>query len=195
MNITVEKRHAAIGGVILVLLLSGVLWMSSAGSRNPDWLAREYGIENAFAKVVETPDGRIDASLVPLQLADGRTAYLVVPQKKGAQQLYMQDESGVYPVAAPEKGASRDDFMRSEPVIMESQPGAASAPGAAGSQPAQTVSKRKRSTEKEVLIVAGSAGAGAAIGGIAGGKKGAAVGAVSGGVAGLVYDLATRDKK
>jgi hypothetical protein len=186
MNITIEKRHAVIGGVILVLLLSGLLWMSSAGSRNPDWLAREYGIDNAFSNVVETPDGKVPASLVPIQLADGSTAYLVVPQKKGSQQLYLQDESGVYPVAAPEKGDSREDFMRSEPVIMESQPAAA---------PAQTAPKRKRSTEKEVLIVAGSAGAGAAIGGIAGGKKGAAVGAVSGGVAGLVYDLATRDKK
>lgn len=55
-------------------------------------------------------------------------------------------------------------------------------------------SQRKRSWQKEALIVGGSAGAGAAIGAVAGGKKGAAVGAVSGGIAGLVYDLATRNK-
>jgi outer membrane lipoprotein SlyB len=54
--------------------------------------------------------------------------------------------------------------------------------------------KQKRSIQKEVLIVGGSAGAGAAIGAVAGGKKGAAIGAVSGGVAGLIYDLATRNK-
>jgi hypothetical protein len=53
---------------------------------------------------------------------------------------------------------------------------------------------RKRSWQKEALIIGGSAGAGAAIGAVAGGKKGAAIGAVSGGVAGLVYDLATRNK-
>lgn len=51
---------------------------------------------------------------------------------------------------------------------------------------------RRRSLLKEILIVGGSAGAGTAIGAVAGGKKGAAIGAVSGGVAGLVYDLATR---
>ena len=54
---------------------------------------------------------------------------------------------------------------------------------------------KKRSWEREVLIVGGSAGAGAVIGGVAGGKKGAAIGAISGGVAGLVYDMATRNKR
>ena len=46
-----------------------------------------------------------------------------------------------------------------------------------------------------MLIIGGSAGAGTAIGAIAGGKKGAAVGAAAGGVGGLIYDLLTRDKK
>jgi hypothetical protein len=53
---------------------------------------------------------------------------------------------------------------------------------------------KKRSWQKEALIIGGSAGAGAAVGAVAGGKKGAAIGAVSGGVAGLVYDLMTRNK-
>jgi hypothetical protein len=52
----------------------------------------------------------------------------------------------------------------------------------------------KRSFGREALIVGGSAGAGAAIGALAGGGKGAGIGALSGGVAGLVYDLATRNK-
>jgi hypothetical protein len=54
--------------------------------------------------------------------------------------------------------------------------------------------KKTRSWEREVLIVGGSAGAGAAIGAVAGGKKGAGIGALSGGLAGLVYDMATRNK-
>ncbi|MBI3949658.1 MAG: hypothetical protein HY314_04290 [Acidobacteria bacterium] len=54
--------------------------------------------------------------------------------------------------------------------------------------------RHKRSWQKSALIIAGSAGGGAAIGALAGGKKGAAIGAVSGGVAGLVYDLLTRNK-
>jgi hypothetical protein len=52
----------------------------------------------------------------------------------------------------------------------------------------------QRSTKKSAAIVAGSAGAGAAIGAVAGGGKGAALGAVSGGVAGFVYDRLTHKR-
>ena len=51
-----------------------------------------------------------------------------------------------------------------------------------------------RSTEKSVLIVAGSSGAGAAIGALAGGGKGAGIGAIAGGIGGLIYDRATANK-
>jgi len=62
-------------------------------------------------------------------------------------------------------------------------------------EPVEPVEQKKtRSWEREVLIVGGSAGAGAAIGAVAGGKKGAGIGALSGGIAGLVYDIATRNK-
>ena len=55
--------------------------------------------------------------------------------------------------------------------------------------------RRDRPFDQSAMIVAGSAGAGAAIGGIAGGGKGAAIGALSGGVAGFVYDRLTAHKQ
>jgi hypothetical protein len=65
---------------------------------------------------------------------------------------------------------------------------------AASAAPAPVVeTQKKRSLQKEILIVGGSAAGGAAIGAVAGGKKGAAIGAISGGIAGLVYDMATRN--
>ncbi len=56
--------------------------------------------------------------------------------------------------------------------------------------PAEPV-RHHRSWERQVLVVAGGAGAGAAFGAAANGGRGAAVGAIAGGVAGLVYDLAS----
>ena len=53
---------------------------------------------------------------------------------------------------------------------------------------------RRRSRKKSAAIVAGSAGAAAGIGALAGGGKGAAIGAATGGAAGLVYDRATHKK-
>jgi hypothetical protein len=54
--------------------------------------------------------------------------------------------------------------------------------------------RRGRSTGKSIAIVAGSAGAGAAIGALAGGGKGAAIGALAGGGGGFAYDRMTHNR-
>jgi hypothetical protein len=54
---------------------------------------------------------------------------------------------------------------------------------------------RERSGATSALIVAGSTGAGAAVGAIAAGSKGAAIGAIAGGIGGLIYDRQTDNRR
>ncbi|HWQ53530.1 MAG TPA: hypothetical protein VN442_07585 [Bryobacteraceae bacterium] len=61
--------------------------------------------------------------------------------------------------------------------------------------PRERVVETRRPTSHSAAIVAGSAGAGAAIGALAGGGKGAAIGAIAGGAGGFVYDRATNKKR
>jgi uncharacterized protein YcfJ len=117
---------------------------------------------------------------VPVTLADGRQAQLVIPvqTRNEPHTLYLRDTNGIYPVQVADR-TSRDQIVQSPRVV---------------ARQAEPAHSHKRSFEKEALIVGGGAGAGALIGGLAKGGKGAAVGAAAGGVGGLIYDLATRNK-
>jgi len=150
-----------------------------AQAMTPERLEQQYGVTGAYADTVATPDGSIKGTIVPVRLADGRQAQLVIPARTATEPhgVYMRDAKGLHPVQVRDR-TTRDDMMRA-PAVVETRP----------EQP----HARKRSWEQEALIVGGSAGAGSLIGAVAGGGKGAAVGGTAGGIGGLIYDLATRD--
>jgi hypothetical protein len=147
----------------------------------PQTIEQQYGVPGAYTDTVATADGQLKGTLVPVTLADGRTAQLFIPAKAAKQPhaVYLREADGLHPVSVKEH-VTRDEITRS-PAIIEKR--------------AEPAHSDKRSWEKEALIIGGSAGAGTVIGAIAGGKKGAGIGAAAGGVGGLIYDVITRDKK
>jgi hypothetical protein len=153
----------------------------------PSTIEERYGLTGAYSERVTADDRVMDATIVPITLSDGSSGQLVVPKSRlVGQRLYLRQNGDLYPVALANTGMSRDDFIKSQPRIVERR---------IVNQPRQAVApQKKRSLKKELLIVGGGAAGGAAIGALAGGGKGAGIGAATGGVAGLIYDLATRNK-
>jgi hypothetical protein len=82
----------------------------------------------------------------------------------------------------------RDAFVRGERTMSVTCTGA----GAAYRTRPYRAERAHRSWGKSALIIGGSAGTGAGIGGIVAGKKGALVGAALGGGAGSLYEGAKR---
>jgi len=144
-------------------------------------IEQQYGVSGAYTDAIATADGPVKGTLVPITLANGRSGHLFIPQEQtnDPHAVYIRDEQGLHPVRLKDS-VGRAEVARS-PAVVDTRP--------------EPQHSNKRSWEKEALIIGGSAGAGTAIGALAGGKKGAAVGAAAGGVGGLIYDLATRDKK
>jgi hypothetical protein len=174
--------------LVLVVTLAAALGAAACGRASadidPKALEAAYGVSGAYVDRVTTQDGEVDATIVPTTLDDGRRVQLVIPHKQldPRYTVYMREGVSITPVALADPSVPRKEFVRSQQPVERRE-----------AQPART--GKTRSTKDELLIIGGSAGAGTAIGALAGGKKGAAIGAVSGGIAGLVYDLATRKKK
>ena len=174
------QRWAAIAVGLATSL--GIGTLTSACSRDaqaisPQQLQQQYGITDAYAGQLSTPDGTVRGTFVPMTMPDGHRGELVIPAGRNSVP-YFRDEGGVHLIAL-QPNATREQLVAAPHVV---------------SRRAAAPHEQTRSWQKELLIIGGSAGAGAGVGALAGGKKGAGIGAAAGGAGGLIYDLATRKR-
>jgi hypothetical protein len=182
MNTTTLGKRVSWAGGAAVAIVSALSLMSAcsrdAQALTPQQLQQQYGITDSYTGQVTTPDGALRGTLVPVTLPDGRTAQLVIPNRRSGEPhaAYLSDDQGLHPIEL-QPNVTRAQVV-SSPVV--------------ASRRTERAHPQQRSWEKELLIIGGSAGAGAGVGALTGGKKGAGIGAGVGGVGGLIYDLATR---
>ena len=171
------RLYTFISAVLAAGLLSAC---TTTEAYSPDKLNQQYGINGAYYDNIATPEGTMRGTVVPVTLANGQRAELIIPvsQRNEPHAAYLRDSDGYHPVALQDN-VTRTQLVQSPQVVTRRV------------EPAHA---NKRSWEKDAMIIGGGAGGGALIGALAGGKKGAAVGAATGGVGGLIYDLATRNK-
>ncbi|PWT81187.1 MAG: hypothetical protein C5B57_10975 [Blastocatellia bacterium] len=183
-GLTASMPRVVFAAFVAASLVSASVFVGcerKADAITPEKIEQQYGVSGAYRDEVSTSEGAIRGTLVPVTLADGRKAQLFVPQHSGTvpHGVFLRDDQGLHPVRIKEN-ATREELTNA-PAVVEARP--------------EPPHEHKRSWEKDALIIGGSAGAGTAIGAIAGGKKGAAVGATAGGIGGLIYDLTTRHKQ
>jgi hypothetical protein len=177
--------------LMLTTMLSIAACTKVSADVDPRAIEQKYGLAGGSTEQIDTENGKVDATVIPTTLDDGRRVQLIIPhQPIGDHQIYMRDGITISPLEMSDPNVSKQQFVQSQPRVVDRRPMASAAP----TTHTQSQSK-KRSLGKEVLIVGGAAGAGAGIGALAGGGKGAGIGALTGGAAGLVYDLMTRNKK
>ena len=102
--------------IALAGLFTGAMF-ASACSRDvaaltPQQVEQDYGVAGAQTGVVTTADGQVRGTLVPVTLADGRRAQLLIPSRSRTEphNVYLRDEQGLHPVELS-PGTTRGDIV------------------------------------------------------------------------------------
>src|SRR5215510_1093693 len=137
-------------GILALLLVTALV--SAACNRasadvDPKAIESKYGLSGGYVDEINTADGTVKATIIPTTLDDGRRVQLVIPhQSIGDHQVYMRDGITITPLELSDPNVSKQQFVQSQPRIVERR----AVPSTPATQP---VPKKKRSLEKEVLIV------------------------------------------
>src|SRR2546428_11906422 len=86
MNLAM-KPPGVLGSVALILTAAALTASCSKDAQaiSPQQLEQQYGVTGAYSDTVKTADGSIVGTVVPVTLADGTKAQLIVPRDRRAE--------------------------------------------------------------------------------------------------------------
>src|SRR6266404_3218606 len=141
---------------VAIALAAGLGFTGCSSTRgnalDPKAIETKYGLSGGYVDKVSTEHGMVDATIIPTTLKDGRKVQLVIPHQPVDDQhrVFMREGITITPIELADPSVPKHEFVNSEPRVVERR--TVTAP-----------TKKKRSAEKEALIIGGGAGAGAAI--------------------------------
>lgn len=90
-------RIVRLESLLVAVSAIAVMAVTSACSRDvqalsPQQIEQQYGVSGAYTDTLVTTDGSMKATVVPVTLADGRRAHLVIPAQRRdeAHALYLR---------------------------------------------------------------------------------------------------------
>src|SRR5438874_4844979 len=138
----------ATAAVLLAALLAAVGCSKVSADVDPKAIEAKYGLTGGFVEEISTEGGKIQATVIPTTLDDGRKVQLVIPhQPMGDHQVYMRDGIEITPLELSDPKISKQQFVASQPRVVERR---AVAHAATTNTTTTTTTKKKRSFEKEV---------------------------------------------
>ena len=103
---------------------------ADAKAFDPAQIEQRYGVSGAYVGSVDTPGGSIKGTIIPITLADGRSAQLIVPQRQAGdvRSVYLSDSDGLHPVQLQDN-VSRQAVIGAPAIVQRSSSRAAQPPG------------------------------------------------------------------
>src|SRR5262249_47507516 len=115
-----SKAHAQLAIALLFGCLVAACNREPRASANTDTIEERYGLAGAYSDLVRSDNGTIAATIIPITLSDGRTAQLVIPKNQAqGQTVFLRDQDGLSPVVLENPRVSREEFIRSQPRVVE----------------------------------------------------------------------------
>src|SRR5437016_3131089 len=107
MSKTTCARLTRSAAVAATCIAAAAAWSCSKDVQalSPQQIEQQYGVSGAYSDTVATPDGSIRGTVVPVTLADGRRAQLVIPTQRASEPhaIYLRDNEGLHPVQVADR--------------------------------------------------------------------------------------------
>src|SRR5438132_8042856 len=117
---------------MLVAALIGAACNKASADVDPKAIESKYGLSGGYVEEITTEGGKVQATIIPTTLDDGRKVQLVIPhQPIGDHSIYMRDGITITPLELSDPNVSKQQFVQSQPRVVDRRPlAAANAPAA-----------------------------------------------------------------